>query len=329
MTTVLVTGANGFLGTVLVRELCQAGYGVRAMVHSLPNRAVFPADVDVVSGDVRDGEAMKRMTTGCEGVVHLAGKAHAIDERDGNEGAYYHTNVEGTKHVLDGAALARVQRVIFVSSVKVFGESTEGCVDETAAPNPQTVYAWSKWQAEQLVSEYGKRTGTISISLRLPMVYGPTEKGNLYRMISAIDHGRFPPFPKITNQRSLVHVRNVAQAVLRCLQHTRTSLPAYIVADASPYSTTYLYESLCRGLGKHPPSWRVPVGLLKAAAGFGDLIEMGTGRTASMSSSTLRKLIESAWYSPAAIARDLGYYPSISFDDAIPELVTFYRKSRA
>lgn len=329
MTTVLVTGANGFLGTVVVKELSQAGYDVRAMVHSLPSNALFPAGVDVVSGDVRDEEAMKRVAARCEGVVHLAGKAHALDEGDGNEGAYYHTNVEGTKHVLDGAASAHVQRVIFVSSVKVFGESTEGCIDETAAPNPQTVYARSKWQAEQLVSEYGKRTGSLAISLRLPMVYGPTEKGNLYRMISAIDHGRFPPFPKIDNQRSLVHVRNVAQAIVCCLRQVRTRLDAYIVADAQPYSTTQLYESLCLGLGKSPPSWRVPLGLLKGAAGFGDLLRMGTGRAVSLTSSTLRKLIESAWYSPAAIGRDLGYYPSFSFDHAIPDLVTFYRKTKS
>ncbi|HXX74309.1 MAG TPA: NAD-dependent epimerase/dehydratase family protein [Nitrospiraceae bacterium] len=327
MTKVLVTGANGFLGAVVVKELSQAGYEVRALVRSLSNTVKFPADVEVVTGDIRDAVVTKQVAAGCEGIIHLAGKVHAIDEREGNEGDYYQTNVEGTRHVLEGAATAHVQRVIFASSVKVFGKSTEGCVDETASPTPQTAYARSKWQAEKLVSEYGKRTGTVAVSLRLPMVYGPTEKGNLYRMISAIDHGRFPPFPKIDNQRSLVHVRNVAQAMLCCLRQTRTRLSAYIVADAQPYSTTHLYESLCRGLGKRLPSWRVPLGLLKAAARFGDLVQIGTGRTFALTTSTLGKLIESAWYSPAAIARDCGYSPFYSFDDAVPEIVNFYRMS--
>jgi nucleoside-diphosphate-sugar epimerase len=327
MTKVLVTGANGFLGTVVVRELCQAGFDVRALVRSLPNTAMFPVGVEVVTGDVRDAYSMKQVTVGCEGIVHLAGRAHAIDEPGGDEDAHYQNNVEGTKHVLEAATTAHVQRVIFISSVKVFGESTEGCVDETAAPNPRTAYARTKWQAEQLVSEYGRRAGAVAISLRLPMVYGPTAKGNLYRMISAIDHGRFPPFPKIDNQRSLVHVRNVAQGILCCLRQTRTRLSAYIVADAKPYSTTHLYESLCRGLGKQVPSWRVPLSLLKTAARFGDLVQMGTGRTVGLTTPTLGKLIESAWYSPAAIARDFGYCPSYSFDDAVPELMTFYRRS--
>lgn len=327
MTTVLVTGANGFLGTVVVKELCQAGYGVRALVRSMPDRTMFPAGVDVVTGDIRDAGTMKQVVAGCEGLIHLAGKAHAIDEPVEDEDAYHCINVEGTRHVLNAAEGSHVQRVVFASTVKVFGESTEGCVDETAAPNPRTVYARSKWQAEQLVSEYGKRTGTVAISLRLPMVYGPTKKGNLYRMISAIDHGRFPPFPKIDNQRSLVHVRNVTQAVLCCLQQTRTRLSAYIVTDASPYSTTYLYESLCHGLGKRPPSWRVPLSLLKAATRFGDLVQIGTGLAIPLTSPTLEKLVESACYSPAAIVQELGYCPSYSFDDAVPELVAFYRRS--
>ncbi len=328
MTTVLVTGADGFLGAVTVRELCEAGYGVRALVRSLPNRTMFPVGVDVVTGDVRDADAMKQVVAGCEGVIHLAGKAHAVDEPERDGDTYYRINVEGTKHVLDGAATAHMQRVIFASSVKVFGESTEECVDETVPPNPRTMYARSKWQAEQLVSEHGRRTGTIAISLRLPMVYGPTEKGNLFRMISAIDRGRFPPFPKIENTRTLVHVRNVAQAMLCCLQQTRARLSAYIVADARPYSTTHLYEGLCRGLGKSCPSWRVPLSLLKAAARFGDLVQLGTGGAVPLTTPTLRKLIESACYSPAAIMRDFGYCPSYSFDDAVPELVAFYRRSK-
>jgi nucleoside-diphosphate-sugar epimerase len=104
-------------------------------------------------------------------------------------------------------------------------------------------------------------------------------------------------------------------------------LSAYIVADAKPYSTTHLYESLCRGLGKPSPSWRVPLSLLKAAARLGDLVQVGTGRAGLLTTSTLRKLIEPAWYSPAAFARDFGYCPSYSFDDAVPELVAFYRRS--
>jgi nucleoside-diphosphate-sugar epimerase len=159
------------------------------------------------------------------------------------------------------------------------------------------------------------------------MVYGQTNKGNLSRMIAAIDHGRFPPFPKVANQRSLVHVRNVAGAILRCLQQSGTKLAAYIVADARPYSTTYLYESLSRGLGKRPPNWRVPLSVLRAAARIGDLIQKGTGRTVPLSTGTLNKLVESAWYSPAAIERDFGYRPTWSFDDAVPELVAFYRKA--
>lgn len=328
MKAVLVTGAGGFLGGAVVHALVQDGYMVRALIRSSSDKTRCPAS-DVVVGDIQDLGAMKHAVAGVEAIVHLAGKAHALDDPGGHDEQYEQVNVEGTRHLLKAAQTAGVPRVIFASSVKVFGESTDGCVDESAPANPATAYARSKWLAEQIISDYAQETGAIAVSLRLSMVYGPTEKGNLFRMMSAIDRGRFPPFPNIDNKRSLVHVSNVVQAMRCCLRQERTRLPAYIVADASPYSTTQLYDSLCIGLGRARPSWRLPLSLLKAGAWFGDLIQKGTGRSVPLTTRTLEKLLESAWYSPAALMRDCGYFPSLSFDDAVPELVAFYRKSVA
>ena len=329
MKAVLVTGAGGFLGGATAHALVQNGYAVRALIRSSSCKTRCPAAADVVVGDLQDLGAMKHAVAGVETIVHLAGKAHAQDDPGGLDEEYHRINVEGTKHLLEAAQAAGVLRIIFASSVKVFGESTDGCVDESAPANPATAYARSKWQAEQLVSDYARRTGTVAVSLRLSMVYGPTEKGNLFRMMAAIDRGRFPPFPNIDNKRSLVHVSNVVQAMRCCLRQERTRLPAYIVADASPYSTTQLYDSLRTGLGRARPSWRFPLSLLKAGARFGDLVQKGTGRPVPLTTRTLEKLLESAWYSPAALMRDVGYSPSLSFDDAVPELVAFYRKSIA
>ncbi|WP_455388619.1 NAD-dependent epimerase/dehydratase family protein [Petrachloros mirabilis] len=327
MKVVLVTGAGGFIGGAVAHALVQDGYAVRALIRSSSGKTSCPAVANVVIGDLQDLGAMKRAVAGVEAIVHLAGKAHALDDPGGHDEQYEQVNVEGTKHLLKAAEAERVSRIIFASSVKVFGETTDGCVDESVRANPATAYARSKWQAEQLLSDYARRTGAVAVSLRLSMVYGPTEKGNLFRMMSAIDQGRFPPLPNIDNKRSLVHVSNVVQAIRCCLRQERTRLPAYIVADASPYSTTQLYDSLCKGLGRARPSWRLPLSLLKAGAWFGDLIQKGTGRSVPLTTRTLEKLFESAWYSPAALMRDVGYSPSLSFDDAVPELVAFYRKS--
>lgn len=323
---VLVTGASGFIGGHLVPDLMNNGYAVRAFCRSVAS-GLEGTGCEVITGEIRDPSVMKQVAEGCDGVVHLAGKAHAVDERPGHDDEYESINVEGTRHVLEGAAAAGVRRFIFASSVKVFGETTDGCVDESQAPAPRSAYAKSKWAAEQLVRDYAGRYGFSGVSLRLPMVYGPTEKGNLFRMITAIDRGRFPPLPRLATVRSMLHVKNFTQAVLRLLETEKPLNDCYIVTDAKPYNVTTIYELLCAALGKPAPTWRVPLWLLKMGAGVGDVIQWVARRPFPFTSASLSKLIEPAWYSSQALAHDVGYRPSLSFEDAVPELIAFYRRS--
>lgn len=326
MTRVLVTGAGGFLGASLVNELCRVGFNVRAILHDPRRTPPFPSEVETLGADIRDAQKITEATVGCDAIVHLAAKVHAIDER-GADKDYGAINVEGTRHVLDAAVASGTTRVVFASSVKVFGEETQGCVDETYPPRPQTPYGRSKWQAEQLVSEYAQRDGFTAVSLRLPMVYGPTKKGNLYRMIAAIDGGRFPPLPRLSSLRSLLHVENFVQAVLVCLRARRFEKAAYIVTDAEPYCVTAIYDWLRAGLGKPLPAWRIPLWVLKGGARFGDLLQAITGQSPPLTSEQLTKLVGSAWYSSEAIVRELGYQATHSFENTVPDLVSFYRRA--
>lgn len=326
MLKVLVTGAGGFLGTTLVNELCKEGVVVRAVVREAKQSALLPPMVEVVWSDIRDTQKIKEAAFGCDAVVHLAAKVHAIDDL-GLEQDYHAINVEGTRCVLGAAMAADVKHVVFASSVKVFGEETSGCVDETQAPVPQTAYGRSKWLAEQLVSEYAGRHGHAAVSLRLPMVYGPTRRGNLYQMIEAIDKGRFPALPRLPMVRSLLHVKNFVQAVLLCLRMPRFQRAAYIVADSYPYCVTDLYDWLRAGLGRSPARWRVPLWILKGGARVGDLLQLFSGRHIPLSSDRLTKLIGGAWFSAAAITRELGYQATHSFAETVPELIASYRKA--
>ena len=323
---VLVTGAGGFLGSCLIDQLFREGFRIRAGFRHERQFSLLPSGVEKVVVDIRQKPEIMEAMVGCEVIVHLAGKAHAFDER-GSDRDYETVNIEGTRNVLDAAVASEARRVVFISSVKVFGEETEGSVDEMYPANPQTPYGRSKWQAERLVEEYAVKGGMTAVSLRLPMVYGPTKKGNLYRMISAIDRGWFPPLPQLSTCRSMLHVKNFTRAVQACLRVKQFNQPAYIVADARPYSTTAIYEQICLGLGKPVPSWHVPLGLLKAAAAGGDLVQAITRRSFPLTSDTLQKLIGSACYSTEALMRDTGYRPEFSFESAIPELIEFYRKS--
>lgn len=324
MPKVLVTGAGGFLGTTLVSELCRVGVAVRAVLRGAKQSTLLPPEVEMVWSDIQDARKVKEAVSGCNAVVHLAAKVDAIDNPASDQD-YHAINVEGTRHILDAAVGSGVSRIVFASSVKVFGEVTSGCVDETQTPNPQTAYGRSKWRAEQLVSEYARRYGLTAVSLRLPMVYGHTKNGNVYRMIEAIDHGKFPVLPRLSAVRSLLHVENFVQAVLVCLRAPYFKRAEYIVADTEPYCMTDLYDWLRAGLGRAPARWRVPLWILKRGAQCGDVLQAITGSPVPLTTPQLTKLIGCAWYSSTAITHELGYQAEYSFEQAVPELVAFYR----
>ena len=326
MITVLITGAGGFLGSALVSELLESGYAVRALVRN-PLSSPSPKAVEIVVGDVRDPQCARQASVGCESIVHLAGQAHALDDDHVSEEDYQSINVDGTKHLLDGAVAGGVQRFIFASSVKVFGETTTACVDEKELPAPQSPYARSKWMAEQLVASYAKGGSLATLSLRLPLVYGPTQRGNLYRMIAAIDRGRFPPLPRVQAVRSMLHVKNFVLAVRAALRSTGFLKPMYVVTDAKPYAITEVYDLLRKGLDRQPPFSRVPLWALSLAGRCGDILQSLLRKPVPLSSATLEKLIGQAWYSPEALIHDMGYQPRDTFEAAVPELIQHYRSS--
>ena len=306
----------------------EGGYHVRALIRT----SSFSTNCktrDVIVGDIRDPSCARMATAGCDSVIHLAGKAHAIDDDRVNEDEYQSVNVQGTKQLLDGAVAGGVRRLVFASSVKVFGEEARECLDEQAPAAPQTPYARSKWMAEQSVASYAKSGSLTTVSFRLPLVYGPTHKGNLYRMIAAIDRGWFPPLPRVSTVRSMLHVKNFVLAVRAALEAKIFLKPMYVVADAKPYSVTEVYDLLRKGLGRQPPPWRVPLWALSLGARGGDVLQALTRQRMPLSTTTLEKLIGQAWYSPDAVIRDLGYQPVYAFEAAVPELIEHYRQSLA
>ena len=324
-----VTGANGFIGRYLIERLLRGGCAVRALVRDGSRRLDWPRCVEVVVGEVSDASLMKTAAVGCDTIFHLAGKTHALSEVGQDESAYRSINVDGTRNVLEGAVAGGARRFVLFSSVKAMGEEAPECRDESSLAQPLTAYGRSKLEAERIVMDFGRRTGKHVACLRLPLVYGPGVKGNLFRMIAAIDRGVFPPLPDLGNRRSMVHVVDAVQAAMLAVGAPAASGQCYIVTDARSYSTRELYELICRMLGKPIPRWHVPLWTLKTLGKAGDAIGKISGKRFLFDSDALDKLIGSAWYSSDKIARDLGYRPSVTFQEALPDLIAWYRKGEA
>jgi UDP-glucose 4-epimerase len=321
----LVTGATGFIGSALVRRLRSQGARVRGLART-PRESAPP---DFAFLDLATTPVPPVILQDIQTVYHLAAKTHDLAETERADAEYWRINLEGTQRLIDAARWQGLRRFVFVSSVKATGEDTAGIIDETHAPEPTTAYGRSKLATERLVLDEAARYGFTAVCLRFPLVYGPGQRGNLSRMIAAIDRGRFPPPPANQNRRSMLHVENAVDALTIAGSHSDAAGQVYFVTDAAPYSTRELYDWIRDGLGKRPIGWAVPERVFRGLAAAGDLARRGIGRRIGFDAEAFQKLLGSAAYAPDKIVRELGYAPRRDLRSAIPELVADYRTNRS
>jgi UDP-glucose 4-epimerase len=324
----LVTGATGFIGRHLVKALQRRNIRVTVLTRD-PERAaaIWPSNtVTVLQGDLGRADFTSNPCVGCDVVFHLAGYAHLEDaDSVAAETVHQAVTVEGTRAIVHAAAEAGAGSLVFASSVKAMGDVTSSCPDETTPEVPTSPYGCAKREAERLVLAVRDRTNIRTTVIRLPLVYGRGNRGNIPRMISAIDRGYFPPLQKISNRRSMIHVDDVVHALLLAAEKPEANGEIYIVTDGAAYSTGEIYQAICLALGRKVPAWSMPLWILRVAGKLGDMIGRGTGIRAPLNSATLGKLLGSAWYSSDKIRRELGFRSSCTLYDALPEMIAEYR----
>lgn len=311
----LVSGATGFIGGRLLTALINN----RSNCVTLGRRPV--PDVKNTTTSLADISALTATCAGVECVFHCAGYAHAffpLSNEDTDQ--HWRINFEGTRNLVEAAGQAGVKRFVFLSSVKAMANPGETCADENFPGQPDTAYGQSKRAAEQAVLEAGSRYGMHVVNLRLAMVYGKGGKGNLARMGRLIQRGWFPPLPETGNHRSLVHVDDVVDAMLRVADDDRANGRTYIIAGHQAPSGRALYDAVRTALGLPPCSWAVPKQALRLAGRCGDMVTRISKRRPPLDSEAVNRLLDSAWYRPARIERELGWRPRIDLTTGLHEM---------
>ncbi|WP_287962915.1 NAD-dependent epimerase/dehydratase family protein, partial [Alcanivorax sp.] len=305
MSRVAVTGAAGFIGSSLFERFRIEGADMLAIVH----RPILLQGEGIHWDMLAEGRLEKELRMGLRGTevcMHLAGKAHALSERAEDEAEYFTVNTEGTRRLLEAARDAGVRRFVFFSSVK--------------AADADTPYARSKREAERLVLEGGYVPEPVVI--RPAMVYGPTTKGNLPRMIRAVARGWFPPVPD-AGRRAMVHVDDVVEAAWLAATRPEAVGKTYVVADGEAYTTRRIHAWICEALGRPAPRFSVPLPALRGMARIGDAIGRIRGRRFMFDSDVLDKLVGDEWYDGAMIRRELGFAPARNLRDALPGIIEY------
>ncbi len=258
----LVTGANGFVGKLLCKELLRQGQSVRAAVRS-GNSLIENTEVIVVGAidnETNWADALRAVDV----VIHLAARVHVMRESATDPLAeFLKVNLHGTSNLARQAACFGVRRLVYVSSIKVNGEQTSATQSftELDEPSPQDFYSISKWQAEQALWRIAQETDLEIVVVRPSLVYGPGVKGNFAQMLAVIAKHIPLPFASVHNRRSLIYLGNLADALIACSTHPVAAGQTYLVCDGEDVSTPDLLRQLGDAMRcpahilPFPPSW--------------------------------------------------------------------------
>jgi nucleoside-diphosphate-sugar epimerase len=289
---IVITGATGFVGRALTARL--PAFTRLSLAGEQWRGALSGADL--------------RGAT----VIHLGARVH---EPGGRGDAFRDDNAGKTEALAQAAAAAGARRLVLASTVKVFGEESPPGrpFREDDPPHPQDAYARSKLEAEQAVA----RAGLACAIVRMPLVWGPGVGGNFRALLGLAASGLPLPFAAIENRRSVVHVDDLAEALLLAATHPKAEGRTWIAAPTESVSTPVLFAAIRAAMAMPVRLFPVPVALLEAAARLA-----GRGEQ-------VRRLTRSLEADGVPLRQSLGWRPTRSLEGDLAATVDAWRRGRA
>jgi nucleoside-diphosphate-sugar epimerase len=255
---VALTGATGFIGQYLLRELPKRGYRLRVL---LRRPTILPSEcASAVIGDLARPYNMAEALAEVDAVIHTAGLASAMTGVP--EDDYRLFNTEATVGFARAAQRARIRRFVFLSSIRAqSGPTAEGPLTEDQEPRPTDAYGRSKLAAEQGLSA----TDLDWVALRLALVYGPGVEGNMAKLIK-LARSPYPlPLAGLKAEHSLLGLDNLVEAIDSVLAAEEPLKRPLIVADPKPLTVAAMIAAMRQGIGRRPALFYVPKPLLRNA----------------------------------------------------------------
>ncbi|HUQ19473.1 MAG TPA: NAD-dependent epimerase/dehydratase family protein [Gemmatimonadaceae bacterium] len=309
---VLITGANGFIGTHATRFFSGIGNSVVALTRGQPAPAGRGITNRVIR-DLDDRPGLASALSGVQTVIHVAARVHAKKEGvESPDSACHRINVEGTRLLLEESVKAGVRRFLFISSVKAVASESDTIVDEDTTPMPTDAYGASKLEAERLVRVTAVQEGLHAPILRLPLVYGTGMKSNMARLFQAVEQGIPLPLGDVRNRRSFVYVDNVMEGMRSVLTTPAAASETFFISDGIDLSTPDLVRSIAASFGRRARLFPVPVGLMRSAANL--LSRIGP---IHLTLDSVSALVGSLFVDTAKIKKMTGYTPAVSIDEGL------------
>jgi nucleoside-diphosphate-sugar epimerase len=283
----LVTGANGFLGSRIVLRALEEGYQVRALVRGKSDLSLLPPEgVEIFRGDLTDAEALKQAAEGMDAVIHVGG---VTPEKSPDWDLSRRVNVGGTENIITACHGAGIRRVVQISSMSAFPE------------NP-SAYGSTKYQADEVL----RATGLDYTILRPSIIFGPGDRGVYAKMVKELM--KLPFVPVIGNGKGPmrpVHVDDVAWAVVAVLERPNTIRKTYMLGGRDPMTMNDFLRATVEAHGKRARLLHLPVWLCRILAKTLALVSKNPPLTEdNIAGITMAQTVDNS-----AAERDFGYQP--------------------
>ncbi|RIL11387.1 MAG: hypothetical protein DCC75_02415 [Proteobacteria bacterium] len=321
---VLVTGASGFTGSYVVRELAANGYSVRAMVRSEDQASKLRQDgIEVVRADLTDQNSLREAVRGAGSIVHIA----ALFRRAGlPEEEFRRVNLQGTRMLMDLAIESGVRRFVHCSTVGVLGDVAEIPADENTPLNPGDMYQRSKADAEDLVMSYFKSGKLNGVVIRPAMIYGPGDQRilKLFKMISERS------FFYVGSGQALVHfidVRDLARAFRLALEQSHLTANIYIIAGSQSLPLKDAVAKIATILNVAEPKIHLPVRPVQLLGSLCELICTPLRINPPIFRRRVDFFTKNRAFDCSKAALELGFKPHSSFDEELIDIINSYIES--
>lgn len=232
---VLVTGITGFLGSSIKSKLCSLGYQVVTAGRTTNSYCDVEFDLE------KPFDLVKQLKN-IDVIIHSAAIVHVMKNKKMADENYQKANYEATIELAKQAVEAGVKRFIFISSIKVNGETTTGRLPFSSSdqPSPKDAYGLSKAKAETGLLELAKKTGLEVVIIRPPLVYGPGVKANFASLVKLATKCMPLPFGSINNKRSFVFIDNLTDFITMTVNHPIAANQIWLISDDEDLSTSQL-----------------------------------------------------------------------------------------